>query len=164
MPQFQNIFDWLKARKELSLFCAIALLSLLGFFISGSSSPAEAAVKKDLESFDTFIPEGFSLLPLEVANYETLDSLLGPFGVVDLFTVPQNPEEKSRRIAYRVKILRAPRNPSHFAVLIPFEMVGNILRYPGPFMVSVQNPKSTGMGLEKESGKTPSRIRYNLGE
>jgi hypothetical protein len=163
MSHFQKIISYIKKNRDLSLFIAIAFFSLCGFALSGNSSPTPIQEKRT-ESFDTFIPDGFSLLPIEVANYETLDSLLGPFGVVDLYTAPQTPDEKSRRIAYRVKILRAPRNPSHFAVLVPFEMVKNILRFPGPFMVSVQNPKSSGTGLEKEPSKTASRILYNLGE
>jgi hypothetical protein len=163
MNPLQKIIHLVKKNRELSLFITIAFFSLCGFALS---RPATSAItpEKSSESFDTLIPDGFSLLPIEVANYETLDSLLGTFGVVDLFTAPQNPDEKSRRIAYRVKILRAPRNPSHFAVLVPFEMVKNILRFPGPFMVSVQNPKSSGTGLEKEPRKTASRILYNLGE
>lgn len=159
----KEIIELIKARKELSLFIGIALLTLISFFIHPATSEKKET-QEPIESFDTYIPEGHSLLPIEVANYETLDSLLGPFGVVDIFTVPQSPTDKALRIAYRVKILRAPRNPSHFAILVPFERVKSILKYAGPFMVSVQNPKSSGTSFVNEPVKTKSRILYNLGD
>lgn len=155
--------EFIKTKKELSLFIGFALISLVALGLNGSEDKAEKKAPVERESFDTLIPAGYSLVPLEIANYETLDSLLGPFGVVDIFTAPKDVTEKAERIAYRVKIVRAPRNPSHFAVLVPFEKVKNILRHPGPFMVSVQNPKSIGTGFE-EKGQRKSRILYNLGE
>jgi hypothetical protein len=89
---------------------------------------------------------------------------LGTFGVVDIFTIDPNRPQSSKRIAYRVKIVRAPHNPNHFAVLVPLNDVHGILKYPGPFMVSVQNPKATGTGFEKEKARKRSRIIYNMGE
>lgn len=155
--------EWIKSKKEIILFCALALIGLIAHCSQGSGrSPEPATVAA--ESFDTFIPDGFSLVPIEVSNYETLDSLLGPYGVVDLFTTPLTPKERAQRIAYRIKILRAPKNPSHFAVLVPFDEVKNILRYSGPYMVSVQNPKARGTGFEKEAPKRRSRPIYHAGE
>jgi len=149
---------------EIALFVGAAALSLMvGLVTSLWKSPPPPEAPR-LESFDTYIPEGFSLVPIEVANYETLDSLLGSFGVVDLFTAEPGKPEVSKRIAYRVKIARAPHNPSHFAVLVPFNEVHNILRYPGPFMVSVQNPKTVGTGFEKEKSRKHSRIVFNTGD
>lgn len=158
-----KIIEFVKTRKELSLFVGFALISLMVMGLNHESKAEKPLAAAPRESFDTLIPAGYSLVPLEIANYETLDSLLGSFGVVDIFTAPQDPTQKAERIAYRVKIIRAPRNPSHFAVLVPFEKVKNILRHPGPFMVSVQNPKEVGTGFE-EQRKRKSRILYNLGE
>lgn len=152
--------------KEVYTLIGLGLFSLFLVLITprGESQEKKDPAPKEAFSFDTVIPKGFSLVPIEIANYETLDSLLGPYGVVDLYTTALNPNEKSKRIAYRVKILRAPRNPSHFAILVPFEKVKSILKYPGPFMVSIQNPDSGGTVFEKEKPKTTSRVFYNLGE
>ena len=156
---------WIVAHKEISFFCAAAIISLaVGGAKTAWSADAPAKDAPALESFDTFIPAGFSLVPIEVGNYETLDSLLGPFGVVDLFAAEPGKPESSKCIAYRVKILRAPRNPSHFAVLVPMEQVQKILKYSGPFFVSVQNPKVRGTGFEKEKVKRRSRIFFNSGD
>lgn len=157
-----RILNLIKSYRELSLFVVVLLIAIIGQGLRDQPAPSEPSAS-DVTSFDTYIPDGFSLVPIEVSNYETLDSLLGTYGVVDLFALdPHNPE-KSRRIAYRVKILRAPKNPSHFAVLVPYSEVGKILKYPGPLMVSVQNPKATGTAFVKERSQKPSRIIFQSG-
>jgi hypothetical protein len=152
------------ANKEISLFIAAAIVCLSVGLIKSTGPTSDKPALASPESFDTYIPDGFSLVPIEVANYETLDSLLGPFGVVDIFAADPGNPDSSKRIAYRVKIVRAPRNPSHFAVLVPFNEVHNILKYPGPFMVSVQNPKVSGTGFEKGKTRKRSRIIFNTGD
>lgn len=153
-----------KANKEVSLFIAAATLSLAIGVTKSALKSSEPPAPPPMESFDTFIPEGFSLVPIEVSNYETLDSLLGTFGVVDIFAADPGNPETSKRVAYRVKIVRAPNNPSHFAVLVPFNEVHSILKYPGPFMVSVQNPKVVGTGFVKDKARKRSRIIFNTGD
>ncbi|MCB0378545.1 MAG: hypothetical protein KDD33_08640 [Bdellovibrionales bacterium] len=110
---------------------------------------------------DTYIPKGHTLIPIEVANYESLDSIIGTHGVVDLFAAALSPNDKSKRIAFAVKILRAPRNPSHFAVLVPHAKADMILRYPGPFMVTVRNPKSIGTQFVNKKAERPQRVTYD---
>ena len=111
---------------------------------------------------DTFIPEGMSLVPIKVSNYESLDQIIGQFGVVDLLTTPLSAEKKPRRVAYAVKIIRAPRNPSHFSVLVPSDKVHKLVGYHGEFTVSVRNPKLLGTKFVKEKNKSPKgRIYYD---
>ena len=53
-----------------------------------SSGESQASARPEPESVEdaaTYIPDGFVLVPIEVANFESLDSILGKFGVVDLF-------------------------------------------------------------------------------
>lgn len=112
---------------------------------------------------DTFIPQGFTLVPIEVANYEPLDSIIGQYGVVDLFSTPINPLEKPQRIAYSVKIIRAPRNPSHFAVLMPNDKAHRVAGHSGPLTVTVRNPKETGIKFVQEKrSKKRRRVSYDL--
>jgi hypothetical protein len=112
---------------------------------------------ENIESAATYIPEGFVLVPIEVANFESLDSILGKFGVVDLFVGSDDPKVKPRRIAERVKILRAPLNPEHFAVLVPDSESQNIVAYSGALTVVVQNPNSAGPSLVKPEGDSAKR-------
>lgn len=154
--------DILKKYKEGFGFTAFFLIILVFYACKketrndlSSSAPIESS-----EGIDLLIPAGQSLVPIEVANYETLDSLLGSFGVVDLFFVDAMKPETGKKIASMVKILRAPKNPSHFAVLVPAAQAQKILQFKGPFVVSVQNPKhQTGTQFEKRAVRQ-SRIVY----
>ncbi len=152
-----------KQHKERILFSAFFLVVVALY--SCVHSPSKKEVPARVESpdgVDILIPEGQSLVPIEVTNYETLDSLLGSYGVVDLFFVDPTKPETGKKIASMVKILRAPKNPSHFAVLVPARLAQHILQYQGPFTVSVQNPKFQ-TGTLFENRKIPlrkSRIVY----
>jgi hypothetical protein len=108
---------------------------------------------------DTFIPEGFVLVPVEILNYESLDSILGRFGVVDLFAPGPEPGSVSRQVASRVRILRAPRNPNHFAILAPLEESANLVRHGGGLIAVVQNPKALGTRFEKTPLPRRSRAK-----
>ncbi len=150
-----------KQYKEWILFSAFFVV-VLGLYSCIHSSPKNGAPVRTEppDGVDILIPEGQSLVPIEVTNYETLDSLLGTYGVVDLFFVDPTKPETGKKIASMVKILRAPKNPSHFAVLVPARLAQHILQYQGPFTVSVQNPKyQTGTLFEKRSLRK-SRIVY----
>ncbi len=160
---FLKIATLVKANKEICLFAGIALISLM-IGVLKNPKPEAQPQHSPPPSFDTYIPEGHSLVPIDVANYETLDSLLGSFGVVDLFTQDLQNPQISRRIAHRVKIVRAPNNPSHFAILVPYDQVPHILKNSGPMMVSVLNPKARGTSFEKAVPQKRSRIVYNTGD
>lgn len=143
-----------------SAFFAVVLFFQAFKHSSHQTTMEPTASQNDNDGIDILIPEGQSLVPIEVANYETLDSLLGPYGVVDLFFMDPLKPETGKKIASMVKILRAPKNPSHFAVLVPALQAHHILQFKGPFVVSVQNPKyQTGTHIEKKPSKR-SRIVY----
>ncbi len=123
----------------LILFTAVALLPLFLSLWPESSPPAEAA-----SALDTHIPKGFVLIPIEVENYEALDSILGRFGVVDLFRSSGGKKEKAP-VARNVRLLRAPHNPAHFAALVPETRSAEILSHSGSYVVVV---KRGGGGTE----------------
>lgn len=147
--------------KEWLWFSAFfVVVVLLYSFVNPTPTNPAPARAESTDGVDILIPEGQSLVPIEVTNYETLDSLLGTHGVVDLFFVDPTKPETGKKIASMVKILRAPKNPSHFAVLVPARLAQHILQYQGPFTVSVQNPKfQTGTLFEKRAHRK-SRIVY----
>lgn len=160
----EKCFALVRAHKELSLFIGLALLSLI-FSQCGSSKKEPAAVGQEPPiEMATYIPAGHSLVPLEIANYQTLDSIFGPFGVVDLYVQDATANNFSRFVAKNVKLVRAPKNPSHFAALVPASEIPKIMRFAGPFFAVVQNPNTSGTQFEKEKVRSRSRIQYNLGE
>ena len=105
-------------------------------------------IQADAPDLDIMIPAGFVLLPIEVENYESLDSVLGQIGVVDLY---QNQQGKSQRrlVASFVRILRNPHNPSQFSILVPERNAPTITNNFGPYFVSLR-PRKTGTGFEKK--------------
>jgi hypothetical protein len=96
-----------------------------------------------------------------------LDSILGQHGVVDLFRPSDTPNGRPIKVAERVKILRAPLNPSHFAVLAPESESAALVAYPGAFTVVVQNPKERGTRFVNTSRggrfRRTSRITVEVG-
>lgn len=140
------------------LLISVALISAIpiaGQLFMQSSNAAPAATER-APAVDTLIPKGFVLVPIEVQNYEALDSILGRFGVVDLFQSGGDPSSQQRLIARNVRILRAPQNPSHFAILVREEEVSRILHQGGQFTVIVKRQQSDGtefVNTEKPKGR-----------
>lgn len=134
----------------LLLFCII-------YFSQGSSEP-----KKLAESPDTYIPAGFVLVPIDVVNKDALQSLLGNFGVVDLYIPAMEPGKLGRKAATRVKILRAPLNPEEFAVLVREGEAPQLVHHDSGYFVVIQNPKQRGTKIVKPISRR-NRISFEDG-
>ncbi len=116
---------------------------------------------KTLRDISTHIPEGFVLVPIEVQNYEALDAILGDYGVVDLLSVPSNPNQLAETLAKNVRILRAPLDPKQFAVLAPQDQSPRLVRYNGPLFAVLNNPKRNGTEfLSKRKQSKKARTIY----
>lgn len=133
------------------------VLGSFALYQNQSSSPSHSPNPPPPPLIDTFVPQGTTLLPIQVANYESLDQIIGPYGVVDLFSTPLTPNEKSKRIAYAVKLVRSPKNPRYFSVLVPEEQVHKLVGYHREFTVAVRNPKSIGTKFVKSKNVTKKR-------
>lgn len=147
-------------RRQLILGIGLCLIAGLIAFIwdQRTNDSKVASARPEAESVEeaaTYIPDGYVLVPIEVANYESLDSILGRFGIVDLFVGSEDPRIKPRKLAEHVKILRAPLNPSHFAVLVPDYESQKIVAYSGALTVVVQNPKKSGPTIVKPDNTRP---------
>lgn len=159
----------LKKYEEASKFLSttkglLVLLGVLAVFALAHDLLREKKVavieKSPSETADTYIPSGFVLVPIEIQNIEGLDSILGQFGVVDLFLPGHEGLSRGRLVARRLKILRAPLNPSQFAVLAPEGQAPDIVRHEGPFIVVIQNPKESGTRIVKQKVRR-SRISFD---
>lgn len=160
-----KIIETILKHKELSVFILVLGLTVV-FSKLKSQEPNVPARADNMSDSDvsTLIPFGYMLVPLEIANYETLDSIFGSFGVVDLYVQDPTAKNFSRFVAKHVKLIRSPKNPSHFAALVPSAEAPKLVRFREPFFAIVQNPKTTGTYFENEKKVLHSRIRYNLGE
>ena len=121
------------------LILASILFLVLFFTLSGLFYQKEEKENSNF-STDTVIPSGYVLVPIEVQNIDSLSSLVGSYGVVDLFTTNQFKQKSGQRVGRRLKLLRAPLNPQSFAVLVPENEATTILSATGPFFAVVQNP------------------------
>ncbi len=110
---------------------------------------------------DTYIPEDKTLIPIKVVNYESLDQIIGKYGVVDLYTAPEHSGQKSRLIATSVRLLNISENEGYFNVLIPWDQAPVITGHTGEFVIGVRNPKLVGTQIVKEPlVKKKRRVLY----
>ena len=153
--------SWLEEgrRRELWLwvlgFCACGALA----FAWDRANAGDAAQTQTVPiSADVSIPAGFVLVPIQVSNFESLDSILGLEGVVDLFLPSADGGGRARKVAERVRILRSPVDASHFAVLIPEAESRRLVSQTGAFFVAVQNPRrSHGAAFEDDQNGNRNR-------
>lgn len=150
-------FEYFKKAQNKILWGTFIALGILALVLPDKKE-APVATERTPVSADTFIPKGYVLVPIELVNANSLGSLVGEVGgVVDLY-LPQ-PKGPSRRIASKLKILRAPYNPDLYAVLVREQESGVILNYAGPFVAVVQNPQAQGQNMT-EHHERKIRIEY----
>lgn len=140
------------------LLCSFMFLIVI-YLLFGIKSDKPEQKKLDKVYADTLIPKGFVLIPIELANVDTISALMDQYGVVDLFSGSLN-QKGSRKIASRVKILRAPLNPNQYAVLVQEDLSAVIMNSQGPFWAVVQN-RDTKQDSYKEKVNHTVRIEYH---
>ena len=134
----------IKNKKTICLWTGLIATSL---FFTALQTIKQPENPKPAKNIDTYIPEGFVLLPIELSNGPSLEGLLKSKGVVDLYT--SNPVKGSaHRIAEAVKIIRSPQNPSYFAVLVPEKQAGFLIQKLQAFYAVIQNPLKTGTKIQ----------------
>lgn len=142
--------------KMLLLSFSFLIISYIAF--APNHKEAEIKVKTPIYA-DTLIPHGFVLIPIELANAESVASLMDQFGVVDLYSGSVS-AKGTTKVVSRVKILRAPLNPNQYAVLVPDQLSNKIMSAVGPFWAVVLNHE-TKQNLQADK-KTPTvRIEYH---
>ncbi len=182
---------FLKFYKENKTYLLLFVLSLLVLAIQNFLQPqflhtkshdgtGSNVHKEELTSADTYIPAGMVLVPIELTNADSITHFLDPIGgLVDLYkaqTPAQNqtepwddpsPHNKRSRVASlivakQVKLLRAPLNPSVFAVLLREEQSTQLLSVDGPFFAVIQNPNQPV--IEGSKSTRPQRAALSASE
>jgi hypothetical protein len=138
------------------LVMAFAILGGLTLFLDQPSSKNSKPL--DPTSVDTFIPEGMTLIPIDIQNIEALKNILGDFGVIDLYMPSYEDNKAPKKIASGIKIMRAPLNPDVFAVLVREENAARIAQHPGSFFVTVLNPKTQKTKFNEEKKQIRTQI------
>ncbi len=132
---------------------------IISYIVFAPSHKESEISKKDPIYADTLIPHGFVLIPIELANAESVASLMDQFGVVDLYSGSASSKGNIKVIS-RVKILRAPLNPNQYAILVPDQLSNKIMSAVGPFWAVVLNHE-TKQNLQSDKKIQPVRIEYH---
>jgi hypothetical protein len=151
---FTSLYKQLPWDKRMLIASALLALIPLGFYLFLQPTPTPPAAAT--ASLETHIPKGFVLVPIEIENYESLDSVFGQFGIVDLF-------QKAGVIARNVRLLRAPNNPGRFAVLVPEREAERLLRQGSVFSVTVKRNQAAGTEFVNEPKVRSRAITYEGG-
>jgi hypothetical protein len=137
---FPALKKWILNIKIKYLVIAFVILGAVTLLLDQNSKGATRPT--DPTSVDTYIPEGMTLVPIEIQNIEALKNILGDFGVIDLYLPSYEDHRPPQKIASGIKIMRAPLNPDVFAVLVREENAAQIAQHPGAFFVTVLNPNT----------------------
>lgn len=134
-----NFIKSLKENKFLLIaFSVLVLTNIAHFFVK----PSDSTSVETADDTDTVIPKGYVLIPVELQNFEAISGVIQNFGVVDLYS--NNPETlKSKKIASKIKLIRAPYNPNSFAVLAKEEYSEEVVKFSGNLYAVIQNKKIT---------------------
>lgn len=81
--------QFLKTEKKWRWYAVLIASAILLTWMSNYISPPTKSEHAP-QDVTTFIPDGHQLIPIEIANYEALDSVLGQYGVIDLYTAAEN--------------------------------------------------------------------------
>ena len=128
---------WIKENKKTcQIWAVLILIAFIATFGQSGKQKPEKAIRKNI---DTYIPEGFVLVPVELSNSPSLTGLLADRGVVDLYTGDPT-QRKAEKVATGVKIIRSPRDPSFFAVLAPEDQAPFLIQRFQAFHAVIQNP------------------------
>lgn len=129
----------------------VFLLSL-GLLLSLAWDARSLKSDQDAAPLDTFIPKGHVLVPVELSNHKAVSSLLGAYGVVDLYppagkgpgrgSGPHSGRAQKSRypVAQQVRIVRSPHSASHFAALVPQHAATQLMDLGARFHAVLQNP------------------------
>lgn len=155
----RKTLDLLKSNHLIVAFFILGALSILLTF-KNRPEKNPMVTEKNATSADTFIPRGYVLVPLELANAESLSSLVGDIGgVVDLFLANTENQKGGLKVGSKLKLLRAPLNPQQYAVLVKESDSSRLLGYAGPFIAVVQNPDEKGNHIST-TGPSKLHIEY----
>lgn len=153
----EDIRAWLGIKKNRIFTMAFVIMALL---VGLTSWGQKAEMQSAPESADTVIPAGYVLVPIQLENQDSISSLMGEYGVVNLFLSAKITGHSQIKVGKRLKLLRAPLNPDQYAVLVPEEESGKILEAQGPFFAVLQNPNESKATSWRKKKNTVSRIEY----
>ena len=91
-------------------------------------------IKDDLKgNLQVMIPKDYVLYPFEASNFDQVEPLLEAYNMVKVYNA-----EKGGLLAENIKVLRAPKDPSHLAFLIPINIANQFAAIGMSFKLVLQ--------------------------
>lgn len=147
------------------LFC----LTLLGNLIkktsmTNKSNTGQIQKEQSLhgESLNEMIPKGYVLVPIDIINHASLNAMMGDFAYVNLYA-PKKTQKGSKLIGQNLKLIRTPKDPDQFALLIKEAKYINQLDFHSKYYVTIKNPTDTDQEKlinEPKSFKSSVSVSY----
>ncbi|MBK7890268.1 MAG: hypothetical protein IPJ84_05280 [Bdellovibrionales bacterium] len=134
--------------KTFRLWVLISGVTLLICAISNSSATTGASPttpQSDSTDITAQIPEGMLVVPIQAANYSTLDPLLDRHAWADIY-LPSLDGSRGVRIAESIPLIRAPQNRQHLAALIPEGEPSALLSVSDPVIVILRSSPKKRVG------------------
>lgn len=123
-------------------FVALAFFELFWVWNQAKPPPHKSGHRTGDDSAITRIPKGYSLVPLELSNAESLKNLVSDQALVDLYLPSVSVGKKGRRIARSVRLLRAPLDTNQFGALVQYAQVAELMSINSGFIAVLVNPDS----------------------
>ena len=137
-----------KCKTQLFLIGVVFALALLSWLAQGFLKEEPKSL-----SLDEMIPEGFVLIPIEITNSRDILNLIGPYGVIDLYSHDSHFGQPGERAAQALKVIPTQTEESRFAVVAPETEAVRLLEYTEPFYAVVRNPNKKGSQIHKKRVK-----------
>ncbi len=130
-----RFFSMDKTLRIIILCSLLATICAILFDFGGGAPHASAGRSEDSfeTSLSTFIPDGFSLVPIEILNSNGMDSILGRYGTADLFK-----EGQKNPFMRNVRLVRGIEEDGPWAALVPTDYATILLEAGGRFFVAVK--------------------------
>ncbi len=155
-----SIKEYLKKYdKQILIACILTVLALQLIFNSTKTEPIELE-RVNLLEIDTIIPAGHSLFPLELTNQESILSMIGDFGVIDLYRfIPNN---KKILIAENLKIFKSRKNENLLYALVFDDQTHKFISLDQKMFAVIKNRKSPAIKMPMSPKKTKRVITIGV--
>jgi hypothetical protein len=146
---------------QLFSLLGLTLITLILFNLFFSPKIKQIAAPELATEASTFIPDGHSLIPIKLINQKSLSSLIDNFGWIDLYSVKKTESgfKKGPKIVKKIRILRAPLDPSQFGIIVPDNFVDHILDWGPNYFGTINKNKfyTSELVIQKKRQK---RVMY----
>lgn len=111
----------------------IVITSVVSMSATTSANPAssDGAVERSVLAS---LPDGYVIAPIDPTNSESLDSIFDEHGYADLYQATAA-DTRGKCIARGLPLIRAPKNPRRFAVLVSETQAGVLASLNEPVLV-----------------------------